>query len=150
MIPNDYCAFGHIDGHFYRSLIRYASLHCQSFSFTKFKGIRYKTTAIELERRLQPFQNHNFFGLGTIGNYQTGSKVIQYYLCPETVDVLKECTEIFEWQSPELLDDLILYIGKHYWIRSVSHEEMLFVNPLFSEHNQWLKQNLNITIPETF
>lgn len=129
-------------------LIGYAAKHCNAFSLTKFKGFRYEQSATDLERNLKPYLNESYLGLGTVGNYQKGSKVHQYFINNITLQILYSVNGLFEWKSPELLEDLILYIKGVYWLRTVTHENLVFLNPLFTNHNKWAIQNLHIYVPE--
>lgn len=147
-VPNDYLALGTFYDKQYTDLIQYAAQQCTAFSFTKFKGIRYLSTAEQMENTLKPYKNNDFLGLGTVGNYQKGSKVYQYVINKDTLQFLRQCNGLFEWESPTWLEDLTFYICDDYWMRSISHEKLVFFNPKFMKQNIWVKENIGIQIPQ--
>ena len=108
--------------------------------------MRYGAQVKQLENLLSPFRLQKEIGTGTIGNYRKGSKVLYYSLVKESKKVLLSVNNIFEWQSPQRYEDIIFYIRGVYWLRTITHEKYMFVNPRFKEHNQWLINTLNAEI----
>ena len=107
----------------YEELLEFALDKADKFSLV-WRNFAFDDSAFRLIEDLQPWLLSDYSSSSWPGTEISGEKarVKTYEVNPQTIELLKCVSSVFEWQAPKYPEDLAFYRDKEVLFGSVAHE----------------------------
>jgi hypothetical protein len=138
MTHNVYNLLSDVEGQVYVQLLNHALNYCDYFVLVIRHSIEASASAVAVLDRLEPYlvraeESSEWPGTQLLGST---ARVYRYKLTSDTTFILGEVAErLFDWQQPELPEDLCLVRPDgNPWLVTIAHEEDAYLILSNDEH----------------